>query len=205
MDSSFWIQAFGYLASAIVVASFAVSSLKKLRIINGIGAILSVIFALLTASYPFVLMNTVIAILDIYQLIKLKRVHSSFELVPADVGSGYFQWFTKKHEADIRELDPEGKYRSAEKLFYYVCDNEVAGLLAYDSQSESSADIVLDYVTEKFRDLRIGRYFFGAQNPFFREVGISEFTAHTTCARHAGYLRKLHFVPRDHGVWAKSF
>ena len=37
------LEAIGYIGSAVCVASFAMTSVKKLRIINGIGAVISTI------------------------------------------------------------------------------------------------------------------------------------------------------------------
>ncbi len=204
-NPSFWIEAFGYLASFIVVFSLTRTSVKKLWIINGIGAIGFITYACIIESYPTALMNLGALVIDIVQLYRLHHIRISFELVPATPGSGYYMWFVDKHAEDIAVFDPEGRYKTAEKVFFYVRNNEVAGLLAYNTTETSSADIVLDYVTDKFRDCRIGRYFFGNDNPFFREVGISKFTTHTANPKHEGYLRQIGFSRETDGVWVKSF
>ncbi len=203
MSTDLLVEIFGYIASAIVVASFALTSVRKLRIVNAIGAILSVIYAVIIGSYPVVLMNLVVACLDIYQLYKLSHVRISFELVPANPTSDYFNWFCKRHEADLA-FDTEERYKKSEKVFFYVRDNEVAGLLAYNLLGEGRADIVMDYVTEKFRDCKIGRYFFGKENTYFTNLGITEFITHTTSPKHESYLRQLHFTPGSNGEWRKS-
>lgn len=204
-NPSFWIEAFGYLASFIVVFSLTRTSVKKLWIINGIGALGFITYACIIESYPTALMNLGALVIDIVQLYRLYRVRVSFELVSATPGSGYYMWFVDKHAADIAAFDPEGRYKTAEKIFFYVRNNEVAGLLAYNTTETSSADIVLDYVTDKFRDCRIGRYFFGNDNPFFREVGISKFTTKTTNPKHEGYLRQIGFKSESNGLWVKSY
>lgn len=203
MSTNALVEIFGYIASAIVVASFALTSVKKLRIVNAIGAILSVIYAMIIGSYPVVLMNLVVAFLDIYQLYKLNHVHISFELVPANPSSDYFNWFCNRHKEDLA-FDTEERYKKSEKVFFYVRDNEVAGLLAYNNLGKGRADIVMDYVTDKFRDLKIGRYFFGKNNTYFKNLGITEFITHTTSPKHEEYLRQLHFKPTSDGLWTKS-
>ena len=203
MSSDILVEGFGYIASAIVVASFALTSVKKLRIVNATGAFLSVIYALIIGSYPVVFMNLVVTILDIYQLYKLSHIHISFELVPANPTSDYFKWFCNRHKSDLA-FDSEERYKSSEKIFFYVRDNEVAGLLAYNNLGNGRADIVMDYVTEKFRDCKIGLYFFGKDNTYFKNLGITEFVTHTTSPKHEWYLRKLHFTPASDGMWIKS-
>ena len=202
-EPSFWIEAFGYIASIIVVISFAMTSVKKLRIINGVGCILSVIYGIIIQAYPVVLMNLVIAALDFYQLHKLRHVHSSFELVPADPSSAYFQWFSSKYADDLA-FDSERRYASAEKLFFYVRDNEVAGILAYNQTGSNSADIVMDYVIAKFRDCKIGRFFFCKESPYFCDLGITKFTTRLKTPNHEGYLRQIGFVHQSGDVWTKG-
>ncbi len=203
METQLVIEIFGYIASAIVVASFAMTSLKKLRIVNGIGCVLSVVYAVLVSAYPVVLMNSIIAIIDLYQLYKLKCIHVSFEVVPAEPDSAYFQWFVNKYSKDLA-FDENKDYAKADKVFYYVRDNEVAGILAYNVISEHSVDIVMDYVIDKFRDCRIGRYFFGNENSYFGKFGITEFSTKLKTKNHKGYLQQLGFKQKEGEVWTKT-
>ena len=200
----FFVEGFGYLASLIVVFSLTRTSVKKLWIINGIGAIAFIIYACIVHAYPAALMNLGALIIDVVQLWRLYHVKSSFELVKADCDSDYFKWFVSKHTDDLKKFAFNDTYLSAEHLFYFVRDNEVAGLLGYN-QKDGKADIIVDYVTAKFRDCRIGRYFFGKEHEYFRSQGINAFTAHTTNPDHENYLKQLDFLRTSDDQWAKSF
>lgn len=197
------VEIFGYISSAIVVFSLTRTSVKKLWIINGIGAIGFIIYAVIIQSYPTALMNFGALIIDIVQLYRLHHVHDSFETVEATPGSAYYDWFIKKHEEELKAYDPEEKYKTAQHSLFFVRNNEVAGVLAYNV-SDGSAEIVLDYVTDKFRDCRIGRYFFGETNPYFVQQGISKFVTRTTNPKHEGYLSALNFKQESDGVWSKT-
>jgi len=199
------LETVGYIGSAVCVASFAMTSVKKLRIINGIGAAISMIYALLIGALPLAIMNLIIGCLDVYQLRKMNTVHEAFEIVPAMSDGAYFKWFVDKYETEIEQFDRKLSFSSAEKVFYYMRDNEVAGILAYNESEKGIADIKLDFVIPKYRDFRIGNYFFGSENPFFREAGISEFVTTTTNPVHEEYLRRIKFSKRQSGVWAKAF
>ena len=199
------LEVFGYLASAIVVASFAMTSVRKLRIINGVGAILSVVYALLMGTYPFVIMNGIIAFLDFYQLYRRAHIHEVFEIVPATSDGAYFKWFVERYKDEIKAFDDHFSFEQAERVFYYVRDNEVAGILAYDEKEKGIANIRLDFVIPKYRDFRIGNYFFGSRNPFFSEAGIHEFVTETTNPIHEAYLRRIKFSKQDSGLWVKNF
>lgn len=204
LNPSFWIEGFGYVASLIIVFSLTRTNVKNLWMINGIGAIMFITYACIIESYPTALMNLGALTIDIVQLYRYQKVNNVFELVPATPRSGYYTWFANKYADDIAMLDPEGKFKTAENVFFYVRANEVAGILAYNITEHSSANIVLDYVMDKFRDCRIGRYFLGNDNPFFREVGISKFTTQTSNPKHEAYLTQIGFKKESDGTWVKS-
>ncbi|QEH49312.1 YgjV family protein [Aggregatibacter actinomycetemcomitans] len=62
----------GYVATLIVAASFLFKSIVPLRIVNGIGAALFVVYALITQTYPVALLNAFLVVVHIYQLWRLK-------------------------------------------------------------------------------------------------------------------------------------
>jgi len=59
----------GYLASIILIISFMMKNVKKLRIINSIGAALFVAYGImLTYSWPIIITNQFILFANIYYL-----------------------------------------------------------------------------------------------------------------------------------------
>ena len=73
MDANLIYEFIGYGASLITLASMAMSNVVKLRIINCVGCVAFVVYALLIQSYPVVLLNAVIFFINIYHLCKLKK------------------------------------------------------------------------------------------------------------------------------------
>ena len=57
MTTDMIIEFVGYLGSFIVLISFLMSSVVRLRIVNGIGALIFAIYALIIRSYPTAIMN----------------------------------------------------------------------------------------------------------------------------------------------------
>ena len=202
-DTFGW-EFFGYLASALVIFSLTRTNVKQLWRMNAIGDIATIIYALPKNAIPVVLMNLGALIIDIIQLVRLRRVPTAFNLVTATKGSGYYTWYTQKHENDIKAFDPDERYKEAEKTFFYVRNDEVAGLLAYNVLDNGTVEIVLDYVTQKFRDVRIGSYFFGSECPQFSPKGINTLITSTQNPAHEGYLRKIGFTHRASGEWVKA-
>ncbi len=68
-----WIEWIGYAASFFIAISLLMTDLKKLRIINTIGCITFIIYGALVSAYPVVISNVVIAFINVYYLIKMKR------------------------------------------------------------------------------------------------------------------------------------
>ena len=63
----------GYIASAIVLISFLMKNIVKLRVINTIGCLIFIVYGvLLNFSIPIILTNSVIVGINIYFLIKTK-------------------------------------------------------------------------------------------------------------------------------------
>ncbi len=64
----------GYLASIILIISFMMKNVKKLRIINSIGAALFVIYGImLTYSWPIIITNQFILFANLYYLTNNKN------------------------------------------------------------------------------------------------------------------------------------
>ena len=65
----------GYLASVVVLVSFLMKHIKTLRIVNTIGCALFVVYGvLLNFSIPIVATNVAIIIINIYYLIKPRKI-----------------------------------------------------------------------------------------------------------------------------------
>ncbi|GJM59847.1 hypothetical protein PEDI_03990 [Persicobacter diffluens] len=65
MDYSDWV---GYIAMTLVALSFTFKEIRKLRLINSIGAVFFVIYGVMIQAYPVVVVNSFIAIFNIYHL-----------------------------------------------------------------------------------------------------------------------------------------
>ena len=73
MDSGMIIEMIGYLGSVLVLISFLMSSVVKLRVINAVGSLVFAGYALIIHSYPTALMNFCLVGLNIYYLVRLRH------------------------------------------------------------------------------------------------------------------------------------
>ena len=66
------IELLGIIASLFVISAFLFKNVKIIRILDGIGALLYVIYGVLIHSYANILLNIVLIIVQIYHLFRLK-------------------------------------------------------------------------------------------------------------------------------------
>lgn len=69
MSAAMIVEIVGYLGSVLVVVSMLMTSVRRLRVVNAVGAGTFTIYALLIQSYPTAFMNFCLVVIDVYHLI----------------------------------------------------------------------------------------------------------------------------------------
>lgn len=69
----------GYLASALVLASFVMKNITYLRIVNSFGCACFIIYGVMLGSAPIVVTNASIVLVNLYYLFKSNRVNQTIE------------------------------------------------------------------------------------------------------------------------------
>lgn len=69
-----WLELFGYLGTALVLLSMMMTEVEKLRWFNLAGSIVSMIYGACCGTWPTALLNFGLAIINIVQLIRLKKL-----------------------------------------------------------------------------------------------------------------------------------
>lgn len=65
----------GYIASAVLMVSFLMKNIIKLRIINSVGAVLFIIYGfMLATSWPIIITNAFILCVNMYYIFKNPKV-----------------------------------------------------------------------------------------------------------------------------------
>jgi hypothetical protein len=67
------IEVLGWIATAVVVGSFAIQDVRKLRIINMIGSMLWIAYGFLKQDNPIIFVNISIILMHTYWFIKNKK------------------------------------------------------------------------------------------------------------------------------------
>ena len=181
----------GYIGSLIVLISIMMSSVVKLRIVNVIGAIVSLVYGLLIHAYPIVALNGVLVLINIVLLIRVVSQSDEYQMVATDVNDPMYQYFLEYYGQDILQFFPDFDPQVQADEIYFVCCNAVpAGLLIARRMSEYAVEILLDYSIPKYRDYSLGQYQFRQ----LTHKGYHKAVFHGKYEKHIKYLDKMGFI-----------
>ncbi|WP_236579147.1 hypothetical protein [Hydrogenimonas urashimensis] len=199
-----WIEWLGYLASVVILISLTMASIVKLRWINLVGALLYTIYGLLIHSIPVAFLNFGIVLINIYYLYIFYTAREKFTVVAADIDSELFNHFLQTYREEIEKLVSIEILKQCQKALYQLRNNEIAGIIAGDRFGDI-LDIKLDFVFPRYRDYKLGEYFFVKHPELFRERGIKKIFAHARSEEYARYLERIGFrkVPDSTDTYEK--
>lgn len=194
-----WIEWYGYLASLVVFISLTMSSIIKLRIFNFIGCLIFAHYGLLTGLLPVTVANLSIALINVYYLYQIYKTKEQFKLVNAEVDSAYYQHFLSINQS---EIDKQVNMQALTKIntsFYMLRDDNIAGILAGHQESDGTFTILIDFVPRKYRDYKLGAYYYNQHPEFLKEKGIKTLKTYTSDKDHCFYLEKMGFTQEANG------
>lgn len=72
MSPEILLELFGYLGTTLVVVSMMMTSVTKLRIVNMCGSVISAIYAAICGTWPIVVMNVCLFIINGFHLVRAR-------------------------------------------------------------------------------------------------------------------------------------
>ncbi len=186
----------GYIASAIVLVSLLMSSIKKLRWINLFGALLFGAYGFMIGSIPTGLMNLGIVVIDIYFLYRMYLSKEYLRILPIEEDTEYLKYFLDFYKKDISKFQDLEKLDISKSIIklYLLRNMNPAGVFVCDEYDNHTLEIVFDYVIPLFRDFKIGSFVFGKQKLYFLSKGYNRFVVFTESKEHIKYLKKMGFI-----------
>ena len=183
-----YIELFGYLGSCLVVISMLMSSVIKLRIINIIGSTISGIYALIIGSFPLALMNICLIVINVYNILKLKKESKKYEIVKGDTKENFFYYFVDHYGDDIKRhfSDFDAKKVSGDTVYYVFCNEAPVGLFIGNNR-KNNVDIVLDYTVPNYRDCSVAKFLYIAM----KKNGINQLEVKNPSEKHIEFLEKM--------------
>lgn len=191
----------GYLASALVVTSLAMTSVVRLRAISLVGSTTFIVYGVLIGSVPLVVTNAAIALLNIWFLRAELGHRRDLGAVVVPPDSPFLADFVHFHLDDIRRFQPSFEMVPPDDpdavCVILTRDGLPAGAFVGRRLADGDLEVVLDYVLRAYRDSRLGRWLFGRGAAVFRERGITRLVTRPGDAVHRGYLQQMGFALED--------
>ena len=195
-----WIEMIGYLGSLLVLVSFLLTSVVKLRIVNTIGSIIFAVYAFIIRSYPTAVMNICLVGINLYQLWKATKSVKAYELAETDTEDGLLRYLLDTYRKDMENIFPGLSLEplDADKAYVVFHEGKPVGI-TLGTLKEGELDLLVDYSIPQYRDCSIGQFLYDR----LREKGVTRAVYSGSTENHLDYLERLGFVPED-GRYVKN-
>ncbi|AKT50731.1 GNAT family N-acetyltransferase [Arsenicicoccus sp. oral taxon 190] len=193
----------GYVASALIVLSLAMSSVVRLRVISFVGSVTFVVYGLLIGAWPVVVTNAAIALINVWYLRKELGPRQDLGMVEVHREDPYLTDFLRTHLDDIHRSQPGFTTAHLDDVaFVLTRDGLPAGALL-GRKDGRDLHVDLDYVMHAYRDSRIGRWLYADRAGALRGKGIRRVVAVADTDAHRRYLHAMGFA-RDGDRWVRD-
>lgn len=195
----FYLELLGYIASLVVLVSLIMSSIKKLRWINLIGAALFAGYGFFIGSIPTGIMNIGIVFINTYYLVQIYTAKDYFTYLIVSRESRYLRKIFKTQREEIDKYFPDFKY---EKLtddhisFISLRNLNAAGALILLPNGKD-LEVKLDFALKQYRDFKTTVFIIERESENLKNVGYKRVTIETDNKSHMKYLSKINFKKID--------
>ncbi len=192
-----WTEWLGYVASLVVAVSLTMTNIRRLRLINLMGAIAFTVYGVVLHLYPVMIVNGFIIGINIYYLIRISLTREQFHLIPISWDTSIFlPRFIEFYIRDIRKHFPDLDIEAL-RLYrtIFITRNVVpVGLFIYEHQEHGIIRIQLDYEIPMYRDYESARYFFREFRGLMQKKGFHTYITYSNTPLHQRYLRRMKFT-----------
>jgi hypothetical protein len=189
-----WVELIGYLASALVVASLAMTSVVRLRVVSLIGSLVFVGYGALLPSIPLIITNTAVAGINVWFLRAEFARNRDLGAVPIAADAPFLLDFLRSHATDIAHFHPEFVAPAPEDLVLLLTRNGLPAGAFVGTRDGDTLRLRLDYVMSAYRDSRIGSWLYGRGTKAFTEAGVSRIVAEQPSPEVRSYLLRVGFT-----------
>ncbi|MDO9154990.1 MAG: hypothetical protein Q7U47_14995 [Paludibacter sp.] len=190
----------GYVGSVIVAVSLTMSSIKKLRWYNLVGAAVFAFYGFAIGALPVGLLNLFIVLVDIFYLFKMYSYKESFKSIIVNANDTYLEYFLDFHQSEIKSFFPKFDKSVLENIaenkktfsLLLLRNAMVAGILV-GIKNNQILYVYLDFVIKEYRDLKPGEFFYKQNISFLKNQGINQIICNTENQYHQKYLQKMGF------------
>ena len=196
MTKELFIELFGYCGSLLVLVSFLMTSVVKLRVVNTIGSVIFMLYALIIKSYPTAIMNFCLVLINIRFLWKYSRMNKEYEVFRTTGSDPYLAYLLDHYGEDIKACFPGISLDIPEDAAVYLahCDGNFVGITSGKREGDA-LDISLDYTVPAYRDFSIGAFVYQE----LEKEGIRKLIYKGPDENHKKFLEKMGYQKKEDG------
>jgi len=159
-----WLELVGWSGTALLVWSLLQTRHLRLRTLNLAGSLVLIVYNTGVRVWPMVGLNVALAAINVWQLYRLlstRHDESTYQVVEVRIDDGLLAHVLRVHWADIATFNPDFRFDDQDRsAFLTLYGDEIIGVLLLRSAGDGVAQMELDYVTRRYRDLSPGEFVF---------------------------------------------
>ncbi len=154
----------GWAGSALLVFSVMQARVLRFRALNLLACCVLTVFNGLLGIWPMVAMNVALAAINIYFLVRLLRERhddKAFDVLEVAPTDDYLRHVLRVHGGDILRFQPDFVWDGAapdHRSYLVLHGDETVGVVLLRDEGDGTAQVVLDYVTRRYRDFSPGEF-----------------------------------------------
>lgn len=199
-----WLDVAGWLGSALLIYSVMQARILRFRVLNlGASAILAGFNAAL-GIWPMVAMNVVLCGINMWHLralIRTRHDEQTYDVLEVGTDDAYLLHVLRVHGPDILKFQPDVVWdgRADDGVAFLVQrEDETVGVVLVHERADGVAQVVLDYVTPRYRDFSPGEFVWRRSQPL-RDRGYTKVI--TPVGMVGAYYDRLGFDLRPDGAY----
>jgi hypothetical protein len=204
-----WLDLIGWFGSALLVVSLLQTRVLRFRILNLVASTVLTGFNAALGIWPMVAMNITLALINIWHIRKLVSTRhdaATYEVLEVGPDDEYLRHVLRVHGADILRFQPDFVWDGAAPgrlAFLVQRGDETVGVVLVRDDGDGVAQVLLDYVTPRFRDFSPGEFVW-RRSTVLRERGFHRIV--TPAQMVGAYYDRLGFA-RDasNDTWSLEF
>lgn len=200
----------GYLASAFLAFSLIVTNAIKFRILNIIGCFTFILYGFLINAFPVIVANTILLVINIFQLYKLHQSKEQFRYVSIERGDKIVNKFIEFYKKDIDNFFPDIQFLASlqqQISFVVLRDAAIANLFIANIDSSGNAIVKINYTVPQYRDYKVGKFIFEKEKSFLKANNIKQVVYENVYNKdHLNFLKVMGFTNKSalgFGCWVK--
>ncbi len=167
----------GYVASTFLAISLIVTNSFKFRVFSTLGCLTFIVYGFVVNAFPVILANSILLVINVYQLWKLTRIEEQFLFVPILPENRIVQKFLDFYKSDIENYFPEFSFKSitTNQISYVVLrDIAIANIFVAEIQENGNAIMKVNYTVPQYRDFKVTKFIIEREAVTLQKHGVKK-------------------------------